>query len=123
MPVKGKTIFAVDDSLFILKHLEMMLSGMPGIGRLVSAGSYEDAIPVLESEKPYLVLLDINLPDRSGIELLRYIKVRYPEMIVIMLSNQSDEIYRQRCKALGASHFIDKSTEFELVPQIISSFL
>ena len=96
---------------------------MPGIGEITSAGSYEEALVLLVPAHPDIAILDINLPGASGIELLRYIKTRYPSTHVIMLSNQSGEFYRAKCKSLGASYFIDKSTEFDQVPQAIASFL
>jgi DNA-binding NarL/FixJ family response regulator len=123
MADQDKAVLIVDDSPFIVARLRTMLEGIPLIGAVMQAGSYEEARPLLATQKPGIVLLDINLPDTNGIELLRYIKRYDPSIIVIMLSNQSGEFYRIRCKALGASHFMDKSTEFDQVPCIIASFL
>lgn len=123
MPHRDRTVLLVDDSSLIITHLQGMLNGMTGIGKIVAAGGYEEALVLLSSARPDIAILDINLPDASGIELLRYIKSRYPSTRVIMLSNQSGEFYKARCKALGANYFIDKSTEFDQVPQAIASFL
>jgi len=79
------------------------------------------AIEILEQSPPDIILLDINLPDTSGIELLRIVKEKYPAIIVVMLTNNANDYYRQLCLKLGADHFVDKSKEFDMVPGIISA--
>jgi DNA-binding NarL/FixJ family response regulator len=46
-------------------------------------------------------------------------KSQNPATIVIMLTNKSGAYYRKLCKTMGADHFLDKSTDFEMVPYII----
>jgi DNA-binding NarL/FixJ family response regulator len=100
-----------------------MLKVMPVVCSIREAGSYHEASLIMSSFHPDIVLLDINLPDINGIELLRYIKKKDPSIIVIMVTNQSGEFYRSRCKELGADFFVDKSTEFERLPEILSSLI
>ncbi len=113
----------VDDSPIIVAWLRQMLAELEAIGKVLEAGSYKEALPLLHSSLPDIVLLDINLPEINGIELLRYIKSESPSAIVIMLTNQADEFYRIRCKKLGADYFLDKSSEFEQVPALVASLL
>jgi two-component system chemotaxis response regulator CheY len=119
----GKTILIVDDSLLISERLQAMLKGLENIGSVGCAGDYPSALQLLMATPPDIVLLDINLPGRSGLDLLRHIKGNYPSIIVVMLTNQSGDFYRNICKKLGADHFIDKSKEFEEVPIIVSSLM
>jgi len=123
MQDQGKTLMIIDDSPLIIARLRVMLEGFPLSGAILQAGSFAEARPLLASKSPDIVLLDINLPDINGVELLRYIKKDFPSIIVIMLSNQSGEFYRSRCKALGANYFVDKSTEFDQVLPIVASYL
>jgi DNA-binding NarL/FixJ family response regulator len=123
MSGKGKTLLIIDDSPFIITGLLHQLEGLPAIQKVYTAESYTDAQPILNSSPPDVLLLDIHLPDVNGIEILRRVKQLYPSVVVIMISNQEGDFYRNRCKALGAAHYIDKSTEFHLVSQIVSSFL
>jgi DNA-binding NarL/FixJ family response regulator len=66
-------------------------------------------------------LLDINLPDKSGIELLRKIKEDYKKTKVFMITNQANDYYKDMCKKLGADNFFDKSIDFNLIPDLISA--
>lgn len=75
----------------------------------------------IEEEKPDLVLLDINLPGKSGIELLRKIKGSGSECEVIMITNHADDYYKKVCRDLGADYFLDKSIEFSMLPEIIGN--
>ena|ERR1700744_3000123 len=118
-----KSILIVDDSLIITERLQTMLRGLDNIGAIACAGDYSLALQLLMDGRFDIVLLDINLPGKSGIDLLRHIKGIYPQTIVIMLTNQSGRYYRDICKRWGADYFMDKSTEFEDVPVIISSLL
>jgi len=119
----SKTVLIIDDSPIITSRLRQMLESLSNIGLILHADRYSGALPLLQDHSPHIVLLDIHLPDTNGIEVLQYIKKEYPAIIVIMMTNQAGPFYRSRCKALGADHFIDKSTEFLQIPQIINSLL
>lgn len=119
----GKNILIVDDSLLITDRLKMMLNTVENTGSVEYAGDYASAVQILADRPPDIVLLDINLPDKSGIDLLRHIKANYARTIVIMLTNQAGDYYRAICKKWGAEYFIDKSREFEQVPLLLSSLL
>jgi DNA-binding NarL/FixJ family response regulator len=117
----NKIVLIVDDSPIIIERLKTMLEDLANVQTILHAGTYANALPILAKDNPDIVILDINLPDKSGIELLRYIKKNQAEVTVIMLSNQAGDYYRNLCQLCGAQYFIDKSTEFEQVPGIILS--
>jgi DNA-binding NarL/FixJ family response regulator len=121
--MREKQLLIVDDAPLIVGRLRTMLEGLPGVHQISSAGTYGGAIEFLQHEQPEIILLDINLPDRNGIDLLRYVKEHYPSVVVIMCSNQSSSFYRNLCMRIGADHFIDKSAEFEHIPDVIARFL
>lgn len=116
-----KSILIVDDSPIIVERLQNMLKDVGNTGPVSQAGDYASALSRLIESRPDIVLLDINLPGRSGIALLQYIKVIYPTILVIMITNQAEDYYRRICLQMGANYFIDKSTDFEQIPVIISS--
>lgn len=112
-------ILIVDDNKSFVDRMIGLLEGFNIISNINVASDYEQACRLLEEEKPNLVLLDINLPGKSGIELLRRIKESGWNCDVIMVTNHADEYYRQQCTELGAKHFLDKSNDFGKVPEII----
>jgi DNA-binding NarL/FixJ family response regulator len=118
-----RSLFIVDDSPLIIERLLSMLEGLLSPEQIAYAGSYVEALSLIDPNPPDILLLDVHLPDRSGVELLRVVRKRYPAVTVIMISNQSDESYRSVCTALGAIRFLDKSTEFEEIPALILSLL
>jgi DNA-binding NarL/FixJ family response regulator len=120
---KGKTILVVDDYILIVDRLKAILEELEGVDRVLSAGSYVESVELLQTYSPDIALLDIHLPDKSGIELLGFIKAFHPCMRVIMISNQSSTTYKDLCQEKGADYFIDKSNDFEMIPSLISSFL
>ena len=120
--LKGKTILVVDDYDLIVDRLTALLRELNGVGDVLVAYSYAESVKVLGQERLDIVLLDIHLPDRSGIELLDFIKLYHPSVRVIMISNQDNPHYQVLCLEKGADYFIDKSNDFELLPGLISSF-
>ncbi|HEY6977705.1 MAG TPA: response regulator [Chitinophagaceae bacterium] len=116
-----KQILIIDDSALIVERLINMLTDMENIGSVRLAGTCAEASILLEQSQFQIIFLDIHLPDKSGIELLNKIKTNHPEIIVVMFTNQGGDFYKTLCMQLGANYFIDKSKDFELIPEIISS--
>ena len=114
-----KKVLLVDDSPLIVERLMAMLSDLK-IHSLFCCGTVFEAKQFLKHLVPDILVLDINLSDGSGIDLLEMAKTQSPEILVIMLTNQSGAYYRKLCKTLGADWFLDKSADFEMVPAIIS---
>ena len=121
MQKKKKMVLIIDDSYLIIERLTDMLNESEHIGEVIHALTGSQALETLQSRTPDIVLLDINLPDTSGVELLRILKEKYPGIIVIMLTNQANDYYRKLCLNLGANHFADKSKDFEFIPSLIES--
>src|SRR2546426_2085775 len=106
-----KTILIVDDSQLIAERLVIMLKELTIVGSIAKASNYTEAVELLIVANPDVVFLDIHLPGRNGIELLKFIKNNYPLKKVIMLTNESGDYYRNLCAKAGAAYFIDKSKE------------
>jgi CheY-like chemotaxis protein len=115
-------VLIVDDNSRFVDRIVSMLENLNNIGYINVASDYNQAINYLEQERPDLILLDINLPGKSGIELLRQIKKTGNSCQVIMISNHAEDYYRQQCFKLGARYFLDKTNEFGKVPDIIENF-
>ena len=121
MTREKKIVLLVDDSILILERMIPMLQVAPGVDLVVHAGSYGEAIGILECLQPDLMLLDIHLPDKSGIDLLQYVHANYQQIIVFMMTTDPTDQYREACARFGARRFFDKSTEFEGLTEAVSA--
>jgi DNA-binding NarL/FixJ family response regulator len=119
--IKKLVVLIVDDSPLIVERFIEILNEMDNIESVAYAHNYTEGARLIDDIQPDIALLDINLPGKSGIELLRRIHQERPEMKVIMITNQATEQYRNICSSLGADYFFDKSKEFEQIPNIISN--
>ena len=109
----------VDDNQLFVERMISILEDSGYAGDIKVAKNFNEASRIILMKKPDLVLLDINLPGKSGIELLRKINEWELDCRVIMISNHDNEYYRKQCLDLGASAFLDKSSDFSLVPSLI----
>jgi DNA-binding NarL/FixJ family response regulator len=121
MNKEKKTVLIVDDSILILERMIPLIAEIDNISFVVHAANFKEGFEVLQRLTPDMVLLDINLPDKSGIELLRVIKERQLEIAVLMISNNTGSYYREICKKLGARYFLDKSTDIDLLPTVLAN--
>ena len=117
---KNLIIMIVDDNVNFVNRMKGLLENLDGISSINVAGDYDSAVRLLIEQTPDFLLLDINLPGKNGMEILKMIKNENLKCEVIMITNHADEYYRNQCKKLGAKHFLDKSSEFGLVTEIIS---
>src|SRR6187455_1466283 len=121
MPKKGCNVLIVDDSEIIIDRIYSILGELDCVKKINKAVNFTEAEGLLAKNKFDVALLDINLPGKNGIELLAFIKEKYPAIKTIMLTNHSNEYYRNLCEKIGTNYFIDKSSEFEMIPQLIRS--
>jgi DNA-binding NarL/FixJ family response regulator len=106
------TVLVVDDSATFRQRLIHLLNDR-NFHPVLQARNFDEAVNWLQKTAVNLVTLDISMPGKSGIELLKLIKSRYHNTKVWMISNHADERYRQVCMSTGADHFFDKSLDFE----------
>ncbi|WP_414648335.1 response regulator [Dinghuibacter sp.] len=116
------TILVVDDYRPIVDRLKAQLEELEGVREVLTAGCCGEAVAVLETRIVDVVLLDIHLPDGSGIELLGHIKIAWPCAGVVMISNQINPTYVVLCREKGADYVIDKSNDYEMIPNLIATF-
>jgi DNA-binding NarL/FixJ family response regulator len=121
--LKKLVVLIVDDNIRFVERMIAILESMNCIQFIIVANEYQEACRCIASEKPDIVLLDINLPGKNGLEVLKKVKGKDRTCRVIMLTNHADEYYRQLCNELGADYFLDKSHDFSKVPAIISDLI
>jgi DNA-binding NarL/FixJ family response regulator len=114
------TVLVVDDSAMFLQRVSCILHDID-LHPVFHARDYDEAVNRLLTTKVHLVLLDINLPGKSGIELLKLIRKKHPGPKVLMISNHVNEVYKQVCLSSGADYFFDKSLEWEQIAKLVQS--
>jgi DNA-binding NarL/FixJ family response regulator len=112
-------VFLADDSLVVREHLVAMLDELAGIHIVGQAENVADAISGIRNLRPDVVILDIRMPDGSGIDVLQNIKQDSTAPMVIILTNYPYPGYRRKCLDAGADFFLDKSTEFDQIPKLL----
>jgi len=115
-------VFIADDSLVVREHLVTMLDELAGIVIVGQAETVAEAITAIGKLQPDVVILDIHMPDGSGIDVLQTIKQDGPAPVVIVLTNYPYPAYRQKCLQAGADFFLDKSTEFDQIPKLFERY-
>lgn len=103
--IRGK-ILVIDDEQHILDVVLYVLeeNGFP----VVSATDGDSALALYEEQEPVLVILDLNLPGLSGLDLFREMRKRRPDQPIIMLTSRSDEIDRVVGLEMGTDDYVTK---------------
>ena len=112
-------VFVVDDSRVIRERLVALISGLACVEVIGEARDACDAIRDIRALNPDVVILDIRMPGESGIDVLDSVRKAKNPPKVIMLTNYPFPQYRRKCMDAGADFFLDKSTEFEKVADIL----
>jgi DNA-binding NarL/FixJ family response regulator len=112
-------ILIADDHANVRRGLrEILVDAFLG-AKFSEASNGDDVLTQLVGYQPDVLLLDINMPGRSGFEVLKDVKRIYPQLPVIMVSVQSESQYALRCLRAGAAEYVNKdSASEELVPAI-----
>jgi len=101
-------LLLVDDHAVVRSGLKMLLSAEPDVAIVGEAGTAAEAIQVAGSVSPDVILMDIGLPDLSGIDATREIKERFPKVAVVALTIHEDEEYFFKMLDAGASGYVPK---------------
>lgn len=103
-------IFISDDHAMFAEGLESLLAGEPDFDLIGKAGTAEDTLRKVTANPPDVLLLDINLPDQSGLEVCKQLRTNFPDVKIMALSMFSDESYISAMLGLGAQGYLLKNT-------------
>ncbi|HOE42224.1 MAG TPA: response regulator transcription factor [Rhodoferax sp.] len=116
MPIQ---LLIVDDSDLIRTSLRALLGSVAGIAVIREATTLAEALDSARCDPPTLVILDLNLPDGLGVDIIQQLKQCSPTLWLAVLTIHADPSYRQRCLALGADWFFDKATETDPLLEVV----
>jgi len=112
------TVVIIDKQAFFRSGVRQALSDQAGF-RVLEVAPNDGSLDIIETESPDVVLLDINFPALSGLELGRKITRRYPNSKVVMLSPNSNDDELFEVIKTGAVAYLNKNTTTEELVSII----
>jgi two-component system, chemotaxis family, chemotaxis protein CheY len=117
-PSSKRRALIADDERHIRTLLKSLLekSGFEVVGE---AANGEEAVDLYMLLQPELMLLDINMPFKTGIEALQDIMKQFPQALVIMLTSLADRESVEQCIKAGAANFIRKDTSLSNITLLI----
>lgn len=117
-----KKIMIVDDAVFMRMTIRKTLE-KAGYADILEAADGDEAIALYRKENPDLVLLDITMPGKSGIEVLDEIIKYDPKAKVVMCSAVGQEMMIQKAIGCGAQEFIVKPFKREELQKVVTYIL
>lgn len=116
---RAMNLFIVEDSLLIQNRLVRFIEELPDVSIVGVSAEIAGAYDKIVSTHADAMILDIQLSDGNSLGLLKKIKSSIPEVRVVVLTNHSNEANRMQALRAGADSFLDKSTDFEQIPNIL----
>jgi two-component system chemotaxis response regulator CheY len=113
-------ILIVDDSEFILQRLQLLLTSLDKVKEVKLVTSAEEGMQSLIGFQPDIVILDINLPGKNGLQMLKDIRaMEHIDPVVVIFTNNTLSGYKAESLLCGADYFLDKARDFHSIPSII----
>jgi DNA-binding NarL/FixJ family response regulator len=116
-------ILIVDDHPLVRSGLRVLIDDEPDLQVCGEAADADEAIRVLDARKPDLVIIDLSLKGSSGLELIKRIKSRAPDVKMLVSSMHDESLYAERVLNAGALGYINKQEAMEKVIEAIRGIL
>jgi len=108
-------VLVCDDHLIVRQGIKQILADADDIALAGEAANGPDALARVRRGGIDVVLLDIAMPQRDGLDVLKALKAEAPKLPVLMLSTYPDRQYAVRCLKLGAAGYLNKSADSEML--------
>ena len=121
--VKKKQIFIVDDHPMMREGLAQLIAHEPDLAVCGEAGNSREALDLIGKLKPDLVLADISLPDKSGLELIKDLQALHPKLLALVISMHDESLHAERVLRAGGRGYIMKQEGGNKIVQAIRQVL
>ncbi len=101
-------LYLLDDHPIVIEGLKKILEAQEDMQVIGSSEDAAGALANLGKIKPDLVILDITLKDRSGVDLIKKLREQFPEVQVFVYSMHDEKVYAERCLRAGAMGYLMK---------------
>ena len=115
--------FIVDDHYMVIEGIRSLLQNEKSIEWMGHAMNASSCLAFLNKQLPDVILMDINLPDISGIDLCREVKIKYPSVFIIGLSTFNQQSFIQKMMDNGASGYVLKNATQEELTNAIETVM
>lgn len=120
-PAQKIKVFIVDDHYMVIEGIRSLLQGESNIDWLGHASNADSCISFLKQQLPDVILMDINMPGKNGIELCKEVKEKYNSVFVLGLSTFNQQSFIQKMLDSGASGYVLKNvSQPELMEAIVT---
>jgi DNA-binding NarL/FixJ family response regulator len=117
------TIFIVDDHYMVIEGIRSLLQNEKGIEWTGHAMNAASCLAFLKKQQPDVILMDISLPDKSGIDLCKEVKEKYPSVFIIGLSTFNQQSFIKKMMEHGASGYVLKNATGEELKEAIETVI
>ncbi|MBS1579736.1 MAG: response regulator transcription factor [Bacteroidetes bacterium] len=114
-------ILLMDSSDIVLQKMQELLSEFGCIQKIYTANNLSNLFSTIHLKQPDIIVIDISMPDKIGVEILQKIKLNLPKVKLIVVTNFATEQRKLICMQNGVDYYFDKATEFEKVALAIES--
>ena len=117
------TVYLIDDHPVIVQGISMLINAAPDLAVAGASASWTVAVKEIAQLKPSVVVLDITLAAANGVEVLKNLRVHFPNQKVLMLSMHDENLYATRSMKAGAWGYLMKESATEEVVVAIRQIL
>ena len=121
MGTHNHSLLIVDDSRMSRMMLNRLVADLRPDWRITEAASGNDALEMIERDPPTLVSLDVNMPGMSGLETAGRIRLRNPDIRIVICTANIQDYVRQAAEKAGV-HFVSKPITPESVARMVAFF-
>jgi DNA-binding NarL/FixJ family response regulator len=114
-------VFIVDDHYMVIEGIRSLLQNEKSIEWAGHATNAASCLAFLQQQQPDVILMDINLPDKSGIDLCKEVKEKYPSVFIVGLSTFNQQSFIQKMMDSGASGYVLKNASQEELMEAIET--
>jgi DNA-binding NarL/FixJ family response regulator len=122
-PNRVKRIFLVDDYPMVRNGVAELIRKESDLEICGESDTAEQAMRALTSTPADLIIVDLSLAGRSGLELIKDLRARYPELLILVLSMHAEQLYAERALHAGANGYIMKTASEEALIKAIRKVL
>ena len=104
-------ILLVDDHRMVLNGCKLMLDAEPDLVVIATAASVQEALAAIEREQPDLVVTDLTMVGRGGLDLIKDLAAMYPALRILVCSMHDEMLYAERALRAGAKGYVMKDAD------------